>query len=75
LKCVPFREAYVCLDNKKINLSTVLSGQKVGISQKDDNIWLVSFMDYDLGYFDIDSCRVEPINNPFNSKVLPMSSV
>lgn len=65
----------ICLDGKKINLSTVMCGQKVGISQKDDKIWLVSFMDYDLGYFDTDSCRVEPIDNPFAAKVLPMSPV
>lgn len=64
----------ICLDSKKINFSRAMSGQKVGISQKDDKIWLVSFMDYDLGYFDTDSCRVEPIDNPFASKVLPMSS-
>src|SRR5215216_1812166 len=35
--------------------------------------WLVSFMDYDLGYFDHDTCRLEPLENPFGPKVLPMS--
>lgn len=65
----------ICLGRKKINLSSVLAGQKVGISQKDDKIWLVSFMKYDLGYFDEESCRVEPIANPFESKLLPMSQV
>jgi putative transposase len=33
----------------------------------------VSFMDYDLGYFDDETCRLEPIKNPFAAKVLPMS--
>lgn len=65
----------ICLGRTKINLSIVLAGQKVGITQKDDKIWLVSFMKYDLGYFDLESCRVEPIENPFESKVLPMSQV
>lgn len=65
----------ICLGTKKINLSSVLAGQNVGITQKDDKIWLVSFMKYDLGYFDEESCRVEPIANPFESKVLPMSQV
>jgi hypothetical protein len=32
-------------------------------------IWLVSFMQYDLGYFDEETCRLEPIQNPFGSKV------
>jgi hypothetical protein len=32
-------------------------------------------MDYDLGYFDHETCRLEPIENPFGPKALPMSSV
>ena len=32
--------------------------------QVSDQIWLVSFMDYDLGYFDDETCRLEPIANP-----------
>jgi putative transposase len=36
-------------------------------------IWLASFMDYDLGYFDDETRRLEPPQNPFGSKVLPMS--
>jgi len=62
----------ICLNNKKINFSHVFAGQTVGISEVGDKIWLVSFANYDLGYFDEDSCRVEPIENPFGSKVLPM---
>jgi putative transposase len=58
---------------KKIHLSTVLAGHDVGIKQVDERIWLVSFMNYDLGYFDLESCRVEPIDNPFGPKVLTMS--
>ena len=37
-------------------------------------IWLVTFMQYDWGYFDDETCRLEPIANPFGPKVLPMSS-
>jgi putative transposase len=64
----------ICLKTKKVNLSNVFAGQKVGIKQVDDRLWLTSFMTYDLGYFDEDSCRLEPIEDPFGSKVLPMSS-
>jgi putative transposase len=60
-------------NREKINLSTVFAGQRVGIKQVSDLIWLVSFMDYDLGYFDHETCRLEPIENPFGPKVLPMS--
>ncbi len=47
--------------------------EKVGLKQVANRIWLVSFMHYDLGYFDDETCRLEPLNNPFAAKVLPMS--
>jgi putative transposase len=65
----------ICFQRRKINLSLVFAGQKVGIKQVSDRIWLVSFMDYDLGYFDDEECRLEPLANPFGRKVLPMSPV
>jgi hypothetical protein len=66
----------ICIGRRKINLSTVFAGQYVGIREVADQIWLVSFMEYDLGFFDQDDNRVEPVgHNPFNSKVLPMSPV
>ena len=65
----------ICYKRRKINLSQVFAGQTVGIKQTDDQIWLVSFMDYDLGYFDDETCRLEPLPNPFGPKVLPMSPV
>ena len=43
----------ICLGKKKINFSQVFAGQAVGIKEVHDDIWLVSFMDYDLGYFDL----------------------
>ncbi len=59
----------------------------VGISGVEDQLWLVGFMSFDLGYFDEDEGRVEPTKNPFlperggrenckpclRYKVLPMS--
>jgi putative transposase len=63
----------ICFQRRKINLSLVFAGQKVGIKQVSDRIWLVSFMDYDLGYFDDEECRLEPLANPFGPKLLPMS--
>ena len=35
--------------------------------------WLVSFMNYDLGYFDLETGVLEPLENPFDPKVLPIS--
>src|SRR6202044_351613 len=63
----------ICIFKKKINLSTSLAGQAVGIKEVDDGIWLVTFMDYDLGYIDLEEKTLQPLNNPFGPKVLPMS--
>jgi transposase InsO family protein len=59
----------LCLHRKKINLSTSLAGQAVGIKEVDDGIWLVSFMRYDLGYVDLEEKTLQPLENPFGSKV------
>jgi len=59
----------ICIGKRKINLSTVFAGQIVGIREVADNIWLVSFLDYDLGFFDEEAARVEPATNPFLLKV------
>jgi hypothetical protein len=63
----------ICFNRRKINLSLVFAGQSAGIKQVSEEIWLVSFMDYDLEYFYHETCRLEPIGNPFGPKVLPMS--
>jgi hypothetical protein len=36
-----------------------------------DDIWLVSFMDYDSGYFDLESRVFEPLENAFGPKCYP----
>jgi putative transposase len=65
----------ICLGKRKINFSTVFAGQNVGIKEVSDKIWLVTFMHYDLGFFDHETCRLEPVDNPFEPKVLPMCPV
>ncbi len=65
----------ICFNKQKVNLSTVFAGQNIGIKEVEDKIWLVSFMQYDLGYFDHETCRLEPLDSPFGIKVLPMSPV
>ena len=58
---------------RKVDLSLVFAGQNVGVKQIDERIWLVSFMRYDLGFFDDETCRLESADNRFQAKVLPMS--
>jgi transposase InsO family protein len=63
----------ICLHRKKINISTVLAGQTLGIKEVDDDIWLVTFMNYDLGYFDLEQKTLQPLDNPFGPRLSPMS--
>lgn len=59
----------LCFYRKKINLTISLAGQYVGIKEVDDGIWLVSFMEYDLGYIDLEEKSLQPLDNPFGPKV------
>jgi transposase InsO family protein len=63
----------LCLHRKKINISTALAGQRLGIKEVDEGIWLVSFMHYDLGYIDLEQRTLQPADNPFGPGVSPMS--
>ena len=65
----------ICIGRRKINLSTVFAGQNVGIKEVEEKIWLVSFMSYNLGFFDHETGRIECAENPFGARVSPMSSV
>ena len=63
----------ICMHRKRINISTVLAGQKLGIKEVDDGIWLVTFLDYDLGYIDLEQKTLQTLDNPFGPRLLPMS--
>ena len=63
----------ICMHRKKINLSTVLAGQKLGLKEVDEGIWLVFFMHYDLGYIDLEQKTLQPLENPFGPGLSPMS--
>jgi hypothetical protein len=68
----------LCFGTRKINLSAAFAGQCVGFKEVAEKIWMISFMHYDLGFFDHQSGRVECAPNSFNpqdAKVLPMSPV
>ena len=63
----------ICMHRKKINLSTVLAGQRLGIKEVDDGLWIVSFMRYDLGFIDLEQKTLQPLDNPFGPGLSPMS--
>ena len=60
----------ICMHRKKINIATVLAGQRLGIKEVDEGIWLVSFMHYDLGYVDLEQKTLQPLDNPFGPRLL-----
>jgi hypothetical protein len=51
----------------------VLAGQRVGVKEVDDGISIVSFMQYDLGYIDLEQKTLQPLDNPFGPRLSPMS--
>jgi hypothetical protein len=61
------------MHRKRINVSTVLAGQRLGIKEVDEDIWLVSFMSYDLGFIDLEQKTLQPLDNPFGPRLSPMS--
>ena len=74
----------ICMHRKKVNISTVMAGQRLGIKEVDEGIWLVSFMQYDLGYIDLEQKTLQTIDNPHRARgchpclrddLLPMSPV
>jgi transposase InsO family protein len=63
----------ICLHRKKVNISTVLAGQRLGIKEVDEGIWLVTFMHYDLGFIDLEQKTLQPLDNPFGARLSPIS--
>jgi len=65
----------ICMHRKKINISTSLAGQKLGIKEVDDGIWLVSFMRYDLGYIDLEQKTLQAFRQPVRPEVVVTQSL
>ena len=63
----------ICMHRKKVNIFTVMAGQRLGIKEADQADWLVSFMHFDLGYIDLEQKTLQTIDNPFGARLSPMS--
>ena len=55
--------------NKSESRHPVFAGQALGIKEVEEGIWLVSFMEYDLGYIDLEEKTLQPLDNPFGPKL------
>ena len=42
------------MHGKRVNVLTVLAGQRLGFKEVDEGIWIASFMRYDLGFIDLE---------------------
>lgn len=60
----------ICMHRKKINISTVIAGHRLGIKEVDDGIWLVSFMRYDGDYINLEQRTLHTIDNPFGTRLV-----
>lgn len=59
----------VCMRKDKIHLSRAFANQPIGLTEVDDHIWEVTFMDYDLGFFDEAGRTFSPKGDPFGIKL------
>ena len=61
------------LDGRSVRISSVLAGQRLGLREVELDVWLVSFMHYDLGYIDLEARTLQTIDNPFGARPSPVS--
>ena len=59
----------ICFRHMKIHLSKAFANQPVGIEEVDSGVWQVDFMSYTLGYFDAQSKKFAPNDDPFGIRL------
>ena len=62
----------ICLCGRPVFLSSVLAGQRLGLREVEPDVWLVSFMHYDLGYIDLEARGLQTIDSPFAAPPVPL---
>lgn len=60
----------ICIGRKvKVHISKAFANQPVGLKAVDTGIWQVTFMSYILGYFDEESRKFSPNDDPFGLRI------
>jgi transposase InsO family protein len=72
LDVVAMSSGAIALHGRAITISSVFAGQRLGLREVDTDVWLVSFMHYDLGYIDLEARTLQTIDTPFGARVSPM---
>ncbi len=60
----------ICLEKRKIHISKALANQPVGLKEVDNGVWQVDFISYTLGFFDMESDKFTPCDDPFGFKIV-----
>lgn len=57
------------LDNQKLKVKLTIGipfgGQNVGLTEIEQGIWKVTFMDFEMGFFDLETQKIQIPTNPF----------
>ena len=64
----PLADGSACIARRSTS-QPCWQAKRLGIKEIDDGIWLVSFMHYDLGYFDLEQKTLQTLDNPFGTVV------
>jgi putative transposase len=60
----------ICIGRQiKVHISKAFANQPIGLKQVDAGIWQVDFMSYTLGYFDEESRKFAPNDDPFSLRL------
>lgn len=60
----------MCLNRHKIHIGKAFANQPVGLTEVDSGIWQIDFMRYTLGFFDEESGKLAPTDDPFAFKII-----
>ena len=60
----------ISIDNKQIMIGKALANERVGLEQVDEQIWLIKFLDYELGFIDDIEYKFTSGESPFNFRVV-----
>lgn len=52
-------------NRKRLYVGTVFGGENLGIKKIEEDVWRLTFMHYDLGFFDMNNPVIQISNNPF----------
>lgn len=56
----------IWIKSKRLSITRALRGYTVGVTEQDDGVYSLKFMDYDMGFFNLEERRLVSLENPFS---------